>query len=107
MLTRPHAIGPTGIRARYGTEIDVPLPWDDIDSVIARKHTIQTKQPKVTVDEDGEATLHLRMQNETNIEVQLKAPTEIRLPSGPETISKVTLYADDSKAFMNEVRRHL
>jgi hypothetical protein len=107
MLTRPHAIGPTSIRARYGTEIDVPLPWDDIDSVITRKHTIQTKQPKVTVDEDGEATLHLRMQNETNIEVQLKTPTEIRLPAGPETISKVTLYADDSKAFMNEVRRHL
>jgi hypothetical protein len=44
MLTRPHAIGPSGIRARYGTEIDVPLPWDDIDSVVARKHTIQTKQ---------------------------------------------------------------
>lgn len=38
---------------------------------------------------------------------ELGTPTEIRLPSGPETISKVTLYADDSKAFMNEVRRHL
>jgi hypothetical protein len=107
MLTRPHAVGPAGIRARYGTEVDIPLAWDDIESVITRKHTIQNKQPKITVDEDGEAALHLRMQNETNIEVQLKGPTEIRLPAGPETISKVTLYADDSKAFMNEVRRHL
>jgi hypothetical protein len=26
MLTRPHAIGPNGIRARYGTEIDVLFP---------------------------------------------------------------------------------
>jgi hypothetical protein len=45
------------------------------------------------------------MQNETNIEVQLTGPIEVRLPHGPETISKVTLYADDPGAFMNEVRR--
>jgi hypothetical protein len=32
MLTRPHAIGPVGIQARYGPEIDIPLSWDDIDS---------------------------------------------------------------------------
>jgi hypothetical protein len=107
MLTRPHAIGPAGIRARYGPEIDIPLLWDDIESVTRRKHTLQNKKPKVSVDEDGEATLHLRMQNETNIEVQLRAPIVVRLPQGPETISKVTLYADDSQAFMNEVGRHL
>lgn len=105
MLTRPHAVGPSGIHARYGSEIDIALPWDNIESVIRRKHSIQSKQPKVTTDEDGKATLHLRMQHETNIEVQLKEPTEIRLPSGPETISKITLYADNSEAFVNEVRR--
>jgi fructose/tagatose bisphosphate aldolase len=27
--------------------------------------------------------------------------------SGPTGISKINLYADDSQAFMNEVRRHL
>jgi hypothetical protein len=107
MLTRPHAIGPDGIRARYGTEIDIPLPWDIIESVTRRKHTILNKQPKITVDEDGQATLHLRMQQETNIEVVLKDATGVRLPQGLETIKKVTLYADDPKAFMNEVRDHL
>jgi hypothetical protein len=107
MLTRPHAVGPVGIRARYGPEIDIPLSWDDIDSVTRRMDTVQNKQPRVSVDEDGDATLHLRMQNETNIAVQLKRPIEVRLPQGPETISKINLYADDSQAFMNEVRRHL
>jgi hypothetical protein len=105
MLTRPHAIGPAGIRARHGSEVDIPLPWNDIESVTRRKHSLQNKQPKVTVDEDGKATLHLRMQNETNIEVQLTEPIEVRLPHGPETISRVTLYADDSDAFMKEVQR--
>jgi hypothetical protein len=105
MLTRPHAIGPSGIRARYGSEVDIPLLWEDIESVTPRKYTLQNKQPKVTVDADGEATLHLRMQNETNIEVQLTGPIEVRLPHGPEIISNVTLYADDSHAFMKQVRR--
>jgi hypothetical protein len=107
MLTRPHAIGPDGIRARYGAEIDIPLPWDIIESVTRRRHTILNKQPKITVGEDGQATLHLRMQQETNIEVVLKDATGVRLPQGLETIKKVTLYADDPKAFMNEVRDHL
>jgi hypothetical protein len=107
MLTRPHAIGPDGIRARYGAEIDIPLPWDIVESVTRRKHTILNKQPKITVDEDGLATLHLRMQNETNIEVVLKGGTEIRLPHGHETIKELTLYTDDPEAFMNEVRHHL
>jgi hypothetical protein len=106
MLTRPHAVGPAGIRARYGAEIDIPLAWDKIEFVTRRKHTIQNKQPKITIDEDGEATLQLRMQNETNIEVHLKEPTEIRLPHGPEIVSKITLYADDSQAFVNEVQHH-
>jgi hypothetical protein len=107
MLTRPHAVGPAGIRARYGAEVDIPLAWDKIEFVTRRKHTIQDKQPKITIDEDGEATLQLRMQNETNIEIQLKEPTEIRLPHGPEVVSKITLYADDSQAFVNEAQHHL
>jgi hypothetical protein len=75
--------------------------------VATRRDSVPNKQPRVSVDEDGEATLHLRMQNETNIAIQLKRPIEIRLPQGSETISKINLYADDSHAFMNEVRRHL
>ena len=58
--------------ARRAIMIDIPLSWDDIDSVTRRRDTLQSKQPRVSVDEDGGATLHLRMQNETNIEVQLK-----------------------------------
>ena len=27
MLTRPHAVGPEGIRVRYGAEVDLPVTW--------------------------------------------------------------------------------
>jgi hypothetical protein len=106
MLVRPHAVGPDGIRIRSGSEVDIPLTWDDIGSVVLRKRTIQEKEPRVTVNEQGEATLHLRIMNETNLEIRLEQPTALQLPSGTETVSVVTIYADDPKGFLAEARRH-
>jgi len=68
---------------------------------------VQDKQPKITFDAGGQATLHLRIQNETNLEIELERPTDVRLPQGTETISTVSLYADDPKGFFEEVRRHI
>jgi hypothetical protein len=107
MLVRPHAVGPDGIRVRYGSEVDIPLAWDDIRSVTRRKNVIQERQPKVTVNADGEATLHMRIVNETNIEVELNRPLPLRLPHGTETVSRVHLYADDSAAFLRVAQRYI
>jgi hypothetical protein len=107
MLVRPHAVGPDGIQVRSGSEIDIALTWDDIDSVTLRTRVIQDKQPKVTVDDQGEATLHLRIMNETNLEIRLETPTPLRLPHGTETVSRLAIYADDPKALMAAVRCHL
>lgn len=32
-LTRPHAVGPEGIRVRSGAELDIDAPWSAVDSV--------------------------------------------------------------------------
>jgi hypothetical protein len=107
MLARPHSVGPDGIRVRYGSEVDIPLAWNDVYSVTRRKQAVQDKQPKVTIDDNGVATLHMRIQNETNIEVQLEHTVSIKLPHGTETVGTVKLYADDPKGFMDAVRGHL
>lgn len=106
MLVRPHAIAADGIRVRYGSEIDLPIAWDDVHSVTRRKRVNSDKQPKVTRDDNGEASLHMRIQNETNLEIRLNRPVSLRLPHGIETVSMVNLYADDPQAFMDEVRNH-
>ena len=49
----------------------------------------------------------MRIRNETNIEIQLNRPVAIRLPHGTETLSRVNIYADDPKAFADEVRHHI
>jgi hypothetical protein len=107
MLVRPHAIGPGGIRVRSGSEIDLPLSWSQISSVTARKRSAQDKQPRVTLDDQGEAILHLRIMNETNLDISLVEPTALRLPSGPELVRVVAIYADDPKAFLAESRGYL
>ena len=107
MLVRPHAITADGIRVRYGSEIDIPIAWEDVCSITRRKRVNNDKQPKVTSDENGDASLHMRIQNETNIEVRLNRPVSVRLPHGTETVSRVNLYADDPKAFTDEVDHRL
>ena len=107
MLTRPHAVGPDGIRVRRGPEIDIPVSWNEIASVSRRKRFIGDKQPKVTVDEHGQATFHLRIGQETNIQLTREQPTKLRLPHGCETVTKIAIYVDDPRAFMDEARRHI
>jgi len=106
MLNRPHAVGPEGIGVCQGSEIDIPLGWADISSVTHRKRTIQDKQPKVTVEDHSAATLHLRMQGETNVVIQLERALPVRLPSGTETVTALAIYADDPQAFVAEASRH-
>jgi hypothetical protein len=106
MLCRPHAVGPDGIRVRSGPEIDLPVPWDDVHAVTRRKRTRRDKEPTITC-EDGQRTLHLRIGDETTIEVTLERPIEFRLPHGRETVQRIALYVEDPSGFMDEVRRHI
>ena len=106
-LTRPHAVGPEGIRVRNGAETDVPLPWENVESVSLDKQADEAKAPRVTVDDDGRRILWMRMQNETNIEVALERTTEIRLPSGTETVNVVRFWVDEPREFLAAVRNHI
>ncbi|WP_158716276.1 hypothetical protein [Blastococcus sp. Marseille-P5729] len=104
VLSRPHAVGDDGIRVRYGPEIDVPLSWATIDSVELRSRTRRDKEPALTTAE-GRTTYHLRVADQTNLDITLEEPTTIRLPHGTERVDVIAVYADDPKAFLADVRR--
>lgn len=107
VVTRPHVVGRDGIRARYAADTDISIPWDGVYSVARRKRIKQDGERAVTVDGDGEQTLHLRIANETNIEIELEQPTPLRTPRGVQIVRRVTIWVDDTSAFMAEVRRHI
>ena len=104
-LTRPHAVGPDGIRARDGAHVDVDLPWDAVASVEKSRDVLE-KAPKVR-DEVHGRTLALRMQNETNVLIVLERTVCTRLGDDTVEIDAVRLWVDDLDGFMTAVRTHI
>ncbi|WP_127474888.1 hypothetical protein [Microbacterium sulfonylureivorans] len=104
-LTRPHAVGPAGIRARVGADIDVDLPWEAI-ATVEKSRDVLEKAPKVR-DEPHGRTLALRMQNETNVLIDLESPVTTRLGDDTVEIDAVRLWVDDLDGFMTAVRTHI
>ncbi|MDR5701775.1 hypothetical protein [Agromyces aerolatus] len=110
-LMRPHTVGPEGIRVREGLEVDVPLTWDDIASVALDRRVDEPKSPRIAPT-DASCTLSLRMQDETNVEIELERPTPVRLPGlpprgGVHDVTHVRLWTDDPKGFMAAVREQI
>ncbi|WP_448004255.1 hypothetical protein [Agromyces bauzanensis] len=110
-LMRPHTVGPDGIRVRQGLEVDLAFSWDDIASVSRARRVDEPKSPRFEVT-DASRTLVYRMQDETDIEIELEKPTVVRLPGGganggEQIITGVRIWVDDPQAFMDEVRKHL
>lgn len=109
-LVRPHTVGPAGIRVRNGLDLDLALPWELVDSVALRTVSVEPKTPRLTTGDDG-TTLSIRVSEATNVEIDLLAPTVVRLPGssakgGPHEIVRVRLWADDSDALLAAARRH-
>jgi hypothetical protein len=110
-LMKPHTVGPDGIRVRQGLEVDLAFSWDDIASVARNKRVDEPKSPKFE-ETDASRILVYRMQDETDIEIELERPTVVRLPGGgakggEQTITGLRIWVDDPRAFMDEVRKHL
>lgn len=111
MLMRPHSVGPDGIRVRSGLEVDVPVPWEAIASVAISHRVDEPKQPRIAETETG-AEYAERMQNETNLEIELERPFAVRLPGlapkgGEHLVTRIRLWADDPRAFLDAARPFL
>ena len=106
-LTRPHAVGPAGIRARLGADIDVDLPWEAVASRRAVRATSLEKAPKVRDEEHGR-TLSLRMANETNILIVLEKPVRTRLSAnGSSRSTRCGCGPTTLDGFLTAVRTHI
>ena len=106
-VARPHAVGPDGIIARSGAEIEVILPWDDVVSVARRRHALSGAPSVSLTGPDDDQALNLVVQDGTDIDIQLEGQTTIGLPNGTVTVTRVRIAVDDAAAFLDAVRRHI
>ncbi len=111
MLLRPHAVAPGGILIRGGLEIDVTIPWSAVASVAINRRIDEPKQPRVTERPNGWEYAE-RVQNETNIVIELEQPYAVRLPGlaprgGEHLVTSVRIWADDPRALLDAARPFL
>ncbi len=103
----PHLVGPDGLRVRYGTSVDVRVPWEAVADVRIAKHRLPTgRTVQVLPAEEGDV-VHVAVLKRTRIDVVLQAPTRLGLPDGPRDVTAVRLDADDPRAFVAAARERL
>lgn len=115
-FTRPHSVGPDGMRVREGMELDIPVPWEDFATLRLHPTAVDPndpdRQPGKVFDEDGERVCAIRIANETNLEIEFERPTTIRLPGiapkgGRHTVTRLRFWADDPRAVLTAVQDEL
>lgn len=106
-LTRPHAVGPAGIRLRNGGDVDLDLPWEIIYSVTSRRRRLPGAPTFCLSGAPDDQTLHHVVDERTDIDIALEHPVSFDLPRGPVTVRRVHLAVDDPRGFADAVRRHI
>lgn len=98
----PHVVGPAGLWVRYGTSLDVHLPWD----AIAGARQVRRTRDGRKIQLDGEM-LHVVVASQTTVEITLNRPVVVTLPRDRTAeITAVRLYADDGAAMVTAIRAH-
>ncbi|MFS0865955.1 hypothetical protein AB3M83_01300 [Microbacterium sp. 179-B 1A2 NHS] len=105
--TRPHAVGPAGIRVRSGGEVDIDLPWELVASVSRRRRSLTGAPTLSLTGADEDQVLNHLMQDFTDIDIALEGLTGLRLPQGDVVVREVRISVDDPEAFLAAVRRHM
>jgi hypothetical protein len=103
----PHVVEESGLRVRYSSTIDIPIPWSDIVEIRRKSRTLEKgRTAQVEETADGRV-LSIAISNQTDIELDLREPRVIQLFRGPtEPVNELRFFVDDQKAFLAQVRRH-
>lgn len=107
LSVRPHLLDPSGLRIRNGVTTDLIVPWDAVSAVSFRMRS-REKSRAVQLDRDGPGTvLNVVVGSQTNVDVALRHPVVVSLPSGEETVTAVRLYADEPRVLVAAARARL
>jgi hypothetical protein len=102
-LTRPHAVGPAGLRIRHGDEVEIAVSWSEVASVAPLAERVEGAK---TFRSDGDL-LVIAVQEQTNIEVELERAMPVRVGSRTTSVRVVRFWVDDPKGYLSAVRTHL
>jgi hypothetical protein len=108
LRVHPHVVGDSGLRIRYGTTVDITIPWDAIGTIRTRSRPLP-KGRSIHVDRTGsDPILYIGILKQTNIDVALRHSVTVPLPKGStEPINELRFYVDDPSALVARARENL
>ncbi len=107
MRVFPHLLDERGLRLRYGTSVDVRVPWEAIASVTASRRSLTSGRSVQLLGTDDGQAVAVAVLKRTRVDVVLDGPTTLELPDGPAEVTAVRFDADDPKAVVAAVRDRL
>jgi hypothetical protein len=102
-----HEISRNGVRARYGSNVDVAIPWSAVATVRQHRQDLPSSRTVQLSDSSEGTVLRIGVSSQTNVRVALREPVTVRLPKGEQQIAELRCYADDASAFVSSARAHL
>ncbi len=103
----PHVVDDAGLRVRNGVSLDITVPWAAVAGLTVRRRSLASSRA-VRYDEDDPTVLNLGVGSQTAIDLALREPLSVPLPSGPSRpVREIRFYADDPAALVDHARRHL
>jgi hypothetical protein len=106
LKVHPHVVEEAGLRIRYSSTVDIPIPWADIVEIRGKTRTLE-KSRTAQVEETADGRLlSIAISSQTNVELDLREPLVVQLFRGPtEPIDELRFFVDDPKAFLAQVRQ--
>jgi hypothetical protein len=102
-----HELSRDGVRARYGSNVDVLIPWTAVASVRPQRYDLPSSRAVQLSDGPGGAVLSIGVSSQTNVRIALRSPVTVALPKGEQTIVELRCYADDARQFVAQARTYL
>ncbi|HEY7272258.1 MAG TPA: hypothetical protein VH502_05955 [Actinoplanes sp.] len=108
LRTHPHLVGPSGLRIRNSTTVDVAIGWDDIDAVRVRRRSLPPGGQTQVEEVGDERVLSLGVGSQTSVDVLLGRPLTVAVrKTGGAPVTQIRFHADDPEALVAAAQAYL
>jgi hypothetical protein len=107
LRVHPHVVGAAGLRVRYGTSVDITLPWDTVSGVRVRNRNLPTSRTVQLERSDTGVVLNIAITSQTNVDIVLSEPREFPVKGRMEEVAELRFFADDPRAVVAATRDRL
>jgi hypothetical protein len=108
LRTHPHLVGPSGLRIRNSTTVDVAVGWDDVDAVRVRRRSLPPGGQTQVDDRGDERVLSLGVGSQTSVDVVLSRPLTVAVKkTGGAPVTQIRFHADDPEGLVAAAQTHL